>query len=292
MNPLWPALLAMLSAGLAIRGVVLARDRGPIARLSETEADRATPLMPRIVEGLSRRLGPRLWRAIGEARRERIHRRLDLAGRPGGLSVEGFVGRQAAYAALGALFGIVFSLVTRAWVLIPPLAVVAAYAPHIRLSRLGRQRQERLERDLPDFLDVLSITVRAGLGYRQALARVSESLGGPVGEEITTALRQMAVGASRRDALIALRERNDAEALNSFVAAQLQAEELGVPLADALADIAADVRRAARQAARQRAQRAAPRVSLVVTTLFVPASGILLLVSLFLSSGLKDAGVF
>ncbi len=153
----------------------------------------------------------------------------------------------------------------------PLLAILAGglgwFAPDVWVSRSGRLRQERIERDLPDFLDILAVTVRAGLGYRLSLARVAESLGGPVGEEMLIALRQMELGASRRAAFEALRERNASEQLSSFVAAQLQAEELGVPLSEALNDIAGDMRRAAHQAARRRAARAAPRVSLVVTSL-------------------------
>ena len=75
------------------------------------------------------------------------------------------------------------------------------------------------------------------------------------------ALRQMSLGASRRAAFEALRDRNASEQLSSFVAAQLQAEELGVPLSEALNDIAHDMRRAAHQAARRRAARATPRGS-------------------------------
>ena len=131
-------------------------------------------------------------------------------------------------------------------------------------------RQEQIERDLPDFLDILAVTVRAGLGYRLALGRVAEALGGPVGEEMLVALRQMALGASRGAAFEALRDRNASEQLWSFVAAQLQAEELGVPLSEALNDIATDMRRAAHQAARRRAARATPRVSLIVTSLYPP----------------------
>ena len=131
------------------------------------------------------------------------------------------------------------------------------------------------------------MTVRAGLGYRLALSRVAEALGGPVGEEMLIALRQMELGASRRAAFEALRDRNGSEQLSSFVAAQLQAEELGVPLSEALNDIAADMRRAAHQAARRRAARAAPRVSLIVTSLIVPGTMILIVASIFLGSGLR-----
>ena len=120
---------------------------------------------------------------------------------------------------------------------------------------------------------------------------MSESLGGPVGEEMLLALRQMELGASRRSAFEALRDRNASEQLSSFVAAQLQAEELGVPLSDALGDIAADMRRAAHQDARRRAARAAPRVSLVVTSLIVPGTMILIIASIVLGSGLTESGI-
>ncbi len=165
------------------------------------------------------------------------------------------------------------------------------FGPDIWLARQGRVRQERIERDLPDFLDILAVTVRAGLGYRAALGRVSQALAGPIGDEMLTALRQMDLGATRRQAFLALRERNASESLGSFVAAQLQAEELGVPLAEALNDIAEDMRRAAHQSARRRAARAAPRVALIVTTLMVPGSLILILVAILLSSGVADSGI-
>ena len=210
-------------------------------------------------------LGPRLVPAIRASKRESIGRRLDLAGRPGGLTVQRFVGYKASGAVL---FGGPLLLLALAGGS-PLLALLGIgfgwFAPDIWISRAGRLRQERIERELPDFLDILAVTVRAGLGYRLSLARVSESLGGPVGEEMLVALRQMELGASRRAAFEALRDRNASEQLSSFVAAQLQAEELGVPLSEALNDIAGDMRRAAFQAARRRAARAAPRVSLVVT---------------------------
>ncbi len=135
------------------------------------------------------------------------------------------------------------------------------------------------------------MTVRAGLGYRAALLRVAESLGGPVGDEVMMALRQMELGASRRAAFLAMRDRNQSDTLSSFVAAQLQAEELGVPLSEALNDIAADVRRAAHQAARRRAQRATPRVSLIITSLILPGTMIVIGTAILISSGILESGL-
>jgi tight adherence protein C len=176
--------------------------------------------------------------------------------------------------------------------LVPPALVGGWFGPDVWLAREGRLRQERIERDLPDFLDILAVTVRAGLGYRAALSRVADALGGPLGDEMLTALRQMELGASRRQAFLALRERSSSESLGAFVAAQLQAEELGVPLSQALNDIAEDMRRTMHQNARRRAARAAPRVSVIVTTLIVPGAMILILVGMLLGSDVTDSGLF
>jgi tight adherence protein C len=288
-NTLLPAVIASVSAALALRGLVLMRDRGPVERLMDASAREGRPgPVARLLGILSRVLGPRLISSLNERRRARLGHALDRAGRPGGLSIQEYVGRQAAIGALALLAALLLVLTgaAMAGLLLVVLGVLFSW---IWLSRAGRQRQERIERDLPDFLDVLSVTVRAGLTYRVALSRVAESLGGPLGDEIVSTLRQMDLGATRREAFLSLAERNDADMLRSYVTAQLQAEELGVPLADALLDIARDMRRAAAQAARRRAQRATPRVSLIVTTVILPASIILLLTSLFLGADLQGS---
>jgi len=288
MSPLLAGLLVTFCAGIAIRGVVLLRDRGPAEKalvLRKDDDGPRTGLFMRVVNVLAGRLGPRLWRAMSTRARTRMVRMPDRAGRPGGRDVESEVGRWAAYWALTLLGAALFTLLGAGAASLP-LLILGLIGPYILLSRAARLRQERLARDLPDFLDVLSVTVRAGLSYRAALERVADALGGPVGEEITTTLRQMDLGASRRTAFLALRERNSCDALSSFVTAQLQAEELGVPLADTLNDITLDVRRSSHQDARRRAQRAAPRVSLVVTTVLLPASILMIMVGLFLGADL------
>lgn len=294
MTPALAGLLAMCSVAVGLAGVPLLRDRGPVDRLglgASGETGRRVPLLRRIFERVASSMGPRLMPAIRASRRESVDRRLDLAGRPGNLTVQRFYGYKAAgLILLGGPFALLMAGGGS------PFAVVLAggigwFFPDIWVVRSGRVRQERIERELPDFLDILAVTVRAGLGYRLALSRVAEALKGPVGEEMLIALRQMELGASRRAAFEALRDRNASEQLQSFVAAQLQAEELGVPLSEALNDIAADMRRAAHQAARRRAARATPRVSLIVTSLILPGTMILIAVAIFLGSGLQDGGL-
>ena len=132
--------------------------------------------------------------------------RLDLAGRPAGLTVQRFIGLKAALAALARRASCCLLVLSGSSPLLARCRRCwsAGSALTSGSSREGRLRQERIERDLPDFLDILAVTVRAGLGYRAALLRVAEALGGPVGEEMLTALRQMDLGANRRDAFLAM----------------------------------------------------------------------------------------
>ncbi|HTE62894.1 MAG TPA: type II secretion system F family protein [Solirubrobacteraceae bacterium] len=294
MTPLLAGALAALFISVGLLGVPMLLDRGPLERLAGRAGGapaRRSSLTARVVGGLAGQLGPRVAPSIRTRQRERIAHRLDLAGRPGGVTVQRFIGLKAALATL--LGGVVALLVLAgSSPLLLPLAIaVGWFGPDLWLAREARLRQERIERDLPDFLDILAVTVRAGLGYRAALGRVAEALGGPIADEMLTALRQMELGASRRQAFLALRERSASESLGTFIAAQLQAEELGVPLSQALNDIAEDMRRTAHQNARRRASRAAPRVSLIVTTMIVPGAMILILVSILLGSDLSESGL-
>jgi tight adherence protein C len=293
-NPLLTGLAAACCCAVGIRGFVLLRGTSPVERrelggeLSD-ERRRRGPTR-QLLDLLGARFGPSLLARMSDGRRQAIQRRLDLAGRPGGMNVERYAEIKASTLVVGVLLAIVF-LVAGSWLVAVLWLGIAWIGLDFWLSRTGRRRQERLERDIPDFIDILAITVRAGTGYRAALGRVARSLTGPAAEEVLATLRQMDLGATRREAFEALRQRNASETLDAFVAAQLQAEELGVPLADALAAIAADTRRSAAQDARRRAHRAAPRVSLIAATLLLPATMLLIVVGMFIRSGASLTGL-
>lgn len=295
-EPALAGLLATFCVALGLLAIPLLRE--PSAerlagedRLDAGGAPRRGPVAS-LVEWIAAAIGPAVDRWTTTRMRRALDHKLDLAGRPGGMSVSRWLGLKAAIALLLGLWGLGFAVLGGGLMLLLFGVGLGYFGPDVWLNGQGRKRQERIERELPDFMDILAITVRAGLGYRQALQRVAESLGGPVGEEMITALRQMDLGASRRTAFQALRTRNDSESLSMFVAAQLQAEELGVPLAEALNDIAADMRKAAYQSARKRAQQAAPRVSLIVTTLVVPGAMLMILAAVIVGSGLLETGFF
>jgi len=211
-----------------------------------------------------------------------VRRRIAAASRSGSMTVERYARRKAGdfiiYVGLGVL-SLKFSV---------PIAIVAiAYGltvTDLQLFTQARQRQEKIQQTLPDFLDVLAVTVSAGLGFRHAVSRVSESMPGPLADEFQTALRQMELGASRREAFDDLRTLNSSEALNQFVTALLQAEELGAPLAQALNEISVDMRREHAQWARRKAQKINPRITIVTMATILPGLIILIVGAMFLGS--------
>lgn len=295
MNPLvagGATTACLLVAGWGWR---LLRDRGPEARLQTASSHRAervgrTSLVARLYDFLGDRFAPRVLGYLSENKRASIRRKLDAAGKPGGMTLQGYAGRKAGYTIIMGGAGALFAL--RGSVLVGALFIAFGwFYTDIWLSGVARARQARIERDLPDFLDILAVTVSAGVAFRSALERVSEALGGPLSEEVLTALRQMELGMSRRHALEGIRQRNSSESLNQFVTALLQAEELGVPLADALGNLAEDMRRSFYQAARRRAAKASPRVSLIVSIVIVPGA-IILIVSSVIAGTDIDFGNF
>jgi tight adherence protein C len=294
MNPLPPAIALTCCYLLAVKGWTMTRDGGPVNRFAQaaaTEED-AVPergLIFRWVDWLSDYLAPRATRMMGGRQLASVRRKLDAAGKP--TSIEGYAGRKAAYLVLFGVPGLFF-LFDGLWFVFVGMVVLGWVWPDILISGQARRRQAQIERDLPDFLDILAVTVGAGVGFRPAMSRVADALGGPLGEEVRTSLRQMDLGASRRQAFESLRRRNESESLSTFVTALLQAEELGVPLAQALSELAGDMRRSFHQNARRRAARAAPRVSLITTLLIVPGAMLLIVVALYVGSDIDFGSLF
>ena len=293
MTALWPgAALALCALGV-IAGLGMLRSTpasvAPLVRGVDDDVTRPS-LVGRALAAAGRRWGPTVRAVMSEQRATLIAHRLDAAGRPGGTDLASYAARKAGLTAGGIVLGVVVLLLTGSPLAVAGLGLGGWLLPDLSLIGAARRRQRRIDRDLPDFLDVLAVTVGAGLGFRTALARVGDEIGGPVGEEVRTALQQMALGASRRAAFQGLRDRNDSEPLREFTTALLQAEELGTPLADSLAQIAADLRRSFAQRARREASQAAPKVSLIITTVVVPGALLLILVGLFLGADV-DLGI-
>jgi tight adherence protein C len=286
-----PELLALAAAGLFVLAVVGFRmmradalegwDVGDIALLRD-ESKRRNRRGP--LDALAQRLTPRLARALGPRTLGRIRQRIDLAGRPDGMTVETFLQLILKYALVFGFFAVCLFMLGNNFSALLCLVAVPLL-PFSRLAGHQRRRQERIANDLPDFLDILSVTVSAGIGFRTALGRVSQRFEGPLRDELLQTLHQLDVGVPRRAAFEALRDRCDSEPMDSFVSAFLQAEELGAPLATTLNNIALDMRRESAQAARRKAARTVPRVTLVVSIVLVPPTLLIIVVGLYLGSG-------
>lgn len=214
---------------------------------------------------LARRLSPR-------GRVELIRRRIAYAGLERTLTPE----RALAYKALGALGGAVLGLSAAPGSVPPPVwaaivGAVGAFVPDLWLDGRAKRRQAEIARDLPEALDLMAITVEAGLGLEQAMQTVGHNLTGPLGEEIVRTLREMELGVTRRDALNNLRARTDVPELSAFVVTLIQADQVGAPISEVLRVQAAQVRLKRRQRAQERAAKTPVKILFPVVFFIFPA---------------------
>ncbi|MFE2882474.1 DUF5936 domain-containing protein [Streptomyces sp. NPDC059272] len=237
-----------------------------------------------LVDRLGMRYAPLVLRLMGPKLVAKYRRKIDLAGNPGGLTIDRYAARRAVYGFLGGFGGLVF-LVKGNYLLAVVLFAFGALWTEVGIWSAIRIRRDVIERTLPDFLDVLAVVVSAGLGFRQALDRVASKYEGPWADELRITLRQMDLGMSRRAAFTELRRRNDSEQVAMFVTALQQGEELGAPIVDTLVALAKDMRRTDAQNARRKAARAVPKATMMITTFMVPATMLLLGAGLLLGSG-------
>jgi tight adherence protein C len=285
------ALLLALLMGLAVYGVFAGvrmyraevKLPGDLALALEVGSTR-TGAVDSLVDRLGMRYAPAVLRAMGPRQVAKYRRKIDLAGNPGGLTIDRYAARRAVYGALGGVGFLVFLMRGQLFMALLLLAF-GAFWTEVGIWSAIRIRKDVIERTLPDFLDVLAVVVSAGLGFRQALDRVSSKYEGPWADELRITLRQMDLGMSRRQASTELRRRNDSEQVAMFVTALQQGEELGAPIVDTLVSLAKDMRRTDAQNARRKAARAVPKATMMITTFMVPATMILLGAGLILGSG-------
>lgn len=242
----------------------------------ETEQRQDQGAFVKLIDTLGLKGQRTLRRLYGPIRLRALDRRLRGAGNPEGLHLDLFIQREAGFVLLSIILLFIFIMLHR-----PILGIIFAIIfsgwMHLWLAQALRNRQKALNRDLPDFLDVLAVTVRSGLPFRNALERVCEHFEGPVSEEMITALHEMRLGVSRRDAFTAVRKRGRSENIDTFVTALLQSEELGTPIGEALQAIVKEIRRERAEQVRRDAAKASPKVSFVATMTMLPGTIVLMI---------------
>jgi len=246
----------------------------------ETEyAGKATGTVPppsrdeRLAEPLMRRLRMLAQSLSPGTGVEGLQRRLDLAGNPGAWTPE----RILSYKGLGLLaVGATGALVGSGSV--PGILLGAAlgslfgfFLPDILLYNAGLRRQEELKRSLPDTLDLLVVSVEAGLGFDAALTRVAQHTSGPLAEELARVLQEIRIGKSRTEALRSMGERVAVEEVRTFIAALVQARELGMSIGVVLREQAREARLKSRQRAEEMAQKVPVKVMFPVVLCILPA---------------------
>jgi tight adherence protein C len=271
------ALLAFTACVLGGAGLAAAlpeRASGP----GRSRAERALRLLAR----MGRRLRPARLRAPRD-----LEQRLAAAGSPGGLGARDVMTAKLAAAALGAPAGVVLAAAAPG-----RLGVVTALAgplagflgPDLWLMRRAGERAARTRRELPALLDLLRVTVEAGLPLAAALGSVGERASGPVAHEWRMAAREVGLGVPLRQALVNMSFRLPFPEIRALAAALDRAARHGAPPAETLAAQARDAREARRRAIQEQAAKAGPKMQLVVALLLVPS--VLLLVAAALTAAL------
>jgi len=247
------------------------------------ELELQQPFIERTLRPLATRLSSTVARVTSSSFSERTEKRLALAGYPGNLRVGDWLGIKAIGALIGA--GIFFLLVGVLGQNLPAgigLGVVGFMigyiGPEFWLGGRVRKRQKLILLQIPDALDLLTISVRAGLGFDGALGKVVEKLKGPLTDEFRRALAEIRVGKSRREALRDIVPRTEVPALTNFIGAIIQAEQLGVSISKVLQVQSEQLRIERRQRAEEMAAKAPikmlfPLVGCIFPSLFIVILG-------------------
>lgn len=157
------------------------------------------------------------------------------------------------------------------------IAAGGFWAPMLVVNRRGRSRLEQIEYELPELVDLLVVTLEAGVSFAGSMQLASERVQGPLGEELRLSLQEQRMGLSTADALRNLMLRADTPSIRSFVRSILQGEQLGVSTGQIMRNLASEMRKRRRSAAEERAQKAPVKLLFPLIFLMFPAMFVILI---------------
>jgi tight adherence protein C len=286
-------LIAVFMFGLAIflvgevatdpqrrRGVAL--KRAIVYGKARGEADHEVlRFRERVLAPLVKRLAAVAVRVNPKTSMDGLGTRLLAAGLTTRVTITQFLAFKTGLAIGGGLLAIVFGVVAgplAGIVLAPVLGAVGFFAPDTFLTFRVKGRRERIRSELPDALDLLAVSVEAGLGLDGAVTKLTEHMEGALVDEFALTLGEMRIGEARHDALKKLAERVPAPEVAAFVRSVVQADQLGISLGRILRVQAADSRLRRQAAAEEKAMKAPikmlfPTAILIFPSLFVVVLG-------------------
>jgi tight adherence protein C len=295
--PILPLLLAgVVALGILLLFVGLASGSpvDPVqARLTQLgslqarnleELELQAPFLERTMRPLVARLSRTGTRLTSASSADVMEKRLALAGNPGDLRVTDWLGVKMLVAgAVAVIMFLIFALLLKTQfvgtILFAAVGAMIGYMlPEFWLGRQVKARQKIILKMIPDTLDLLTISVRAGLGFDAALAKVVEKLPGALSDEFRRALAEVRVGKTRREALRDIVPRTNVQPLSNFIGAIIQAEQLGVSISKVLQVQSEQLRIERRQRAEEQAAKAPikmllPLVGCIFPSLFVVILG-------------------
>jgi tight adherence protein C len=246
-----------------------------------------TPFAERVVAPAKDKLARLVLKVHPKTTTDSVRSKLLAAGLGRTVSPTGFLAAKAAVAIggffLGGLFGGTASGGTGAFVFGLIFAALGFLAPDFVVGAKARKRRDSIKAQLPDALDLLAVSVEAGLGFDGAISKLTDNMEGPLTEEFGLTLNEIRIGESRQDALKKLSERCDTPEVSGFVRAIVQADQLGISLGRILRVQATDSRLRRQAAAEEKAMKA-PIKMLFPTVLFIfPAMFLVILGPAFLN---------
>ena len=294
-----PIIIAAVAAGgilLIVLGLTGSSPVDPVqARLTQLgsmqaknleELELQQPFIERTLRPFANRISGSASRMASSSFTERTEKRLALAGNPGDLRVADWLAIKAIGAIVGAILFFFLFFIVGLLGFPGPVALVLSVIgalfgytlPEFWLGGRVKKRQKAILMMIPDALDLLTISVRAGLGFDAALAKVVEKLQGPLSDEFRRALAEVRVGKARRDALRDIVARTEVVPLTNFIGAIVQAEQLGVSISKVLQVQSEQLRIERRQRAEEQAAKAPikmlfPLVGCIFPSLFIVILG-------------------
>jgi tight adherence protein C len=250
------------------------------------ELELQAPFLERTLRPVAASLSARMSRVASSSFSDRTEKRLAMAGNPGDLRVADWLGIKAIAAIVTAiiffLLFVILGLIGLPFPVNLVMVVIGAFfgytIPEFWLGGRVKKRQKAILLMIPDTLDLLTISVRAGLGFDAALGKVVEKLHGPLSDEFRRALAEVRVGKARRDALRDIVPRTEVVPLTNFIGAIIQAEQLGVSISKVLQVQSEQLRIERRQRAEEAAAKAPikmlfPLVGCIFPSLFIVILG-------------------
>jgi len=283
---------ALVLAGLGQRReAVVGNDPGAYLRsldMQPEEADEfeqllAQPFLRRVLRPLGGKALTGIASVLPSNYRDSIRHKLVIAGIANQYRAEELITAQLFAGAVGFVLGVLYATgggatggkALAAMVLLP---AVGALLPSVWLTRKVTERSDAILKDLPDTLDLLAISVEAGVGFEGALGIVCEHFDSPLADEFSRTLQEMELGLPRREAMQNLKKRTEVPELSNFVLALTQADALGMPVGRVLKTQASEMRTKRRQWAREKAAKLPvkilfPLMLFIFPTIFVIVLG-------------------